>query len=387
MKNMLEDFINSSQEIRQPLTFTNSDTLEIPSYNFGPEYQRVIRIWTLAIMFVVSLVGNTTVVSQLLPLRRGRFPKSKVMFLNLAAADLFVTFGSMLSQIIWELMDQQWIAGDFFCKFFKFTQTYSLCSSTFMVVAIALDRYSAIVKPFSFAPEPKWYAIGAWTTALIPSLPCFIVFHEVQISDTETKCVSKFYTTPESQMWRQVYLMCVFISVFIIPFVLLSILYIIIVREISTRSSVFSASQQTASSLPKARIKTLRMTNTILCCFLVSSLPYIAQEIIISFGYANILNETFSALGGVISAGNSAVNPYIYLVFQSKNTNVKKCCSNLMNAFRPSQWSMSSHRKDTSFMSVSNSSRVHMNLVNPQSRAGRISSVIDTENRAEETFL
>ncbi|GIY01896.1 neuropeptide S receptor [Caerostris darwini] len=322
---VIEDVNNSLDKIWIEFPTVSVNSSDVPSYDFGPEYHRTVRLYTLFVMFIFSLLGNTLVVKQLLPLTRRRFPKSKVLFLNLAAADLFVTFATMLSQFIWELMDQQWIAGDVVCKLFKFFQTYSLCSSTFMLVAIALDRYNAIVRPLSSSLEPKYYALIAWFVASLPAMPCLIVFHVVQPSENVTKCVSQFYTSPQALFWRQAYVICILLVAFILPFTILFALYIRIMVEIHVRSSVFTANQQTASSLPRARVKTMRMTSAILLAFIVLNFPYIVQESLISFGYSEVINKNISALAGVISASNSALNPYIYLTFQSKKTFIGRC--------------------------------------------------------------
>ncbi|KAF8764181.1 cardioacceleratory peptide receptor-like [Argiope bruennichi] len=388
---VVDEFNNCSEGLREIFPNANVDTSEIPTYDFGPEYHRTARLYTLAIMFVVSVIGNTMVVKQLLPLTRGRFPKSKILFLNLAAADLFVTFGTMLSQLIWELMDQQWIAGDALCKIFKFSQTYSLCSSTYMLVAIALDRFNAIVRPLSTPPQPKYYALATWMIALLPALPCLLVFHVIELSEGITKCVSIFYTSVQAQSWRQPYVLCVFVIAIILPFLLLLVLYIKIMVEIRQRSAVFTPSQQTASSLPRARIKTLKMTSAILLAFIILNFPYVVQECFISFGYIDLINKNFSALAGVISASNSAVNPYIYLTFQAKKTFIGRCLRNLITIIRSRQWSSASQRKDTSFLSMSSktSSRFDMNALNavPPLQAAQVASIINGGKSTNETFV
>ncbi|GFU13984.1 gonadotropin-releasing hormone receptor [Nephila pilipes] len=387
----LDKVNNNSEELLESFQNFNVNITEAPSYDFGPEYHRTVRIYTLSTMFIVSLLGNTMVVKQLLPLTRGRFPKSKILFLNLAAADLFVTFATMLSQLIWELMEQQWIAGDALCKIFKFSQTYSLCSSTYMLVAIALDRFNAIVRPFATSSEPKYYALVTWIVALLPALPCLIVFHVIHLSENVTKCVSKFYTSPQALFWRQTYVMCVFLFAFIFPFLLLLVLYIRIVVEIRVRSSVFTASQQTASSLPRARIKTLRMTSAILLTFIILNIPYVVQECLISFGYSELINKNISALAGVISASNSAFNPYIYLMFQSKKTFIGRCLRGLISVIRSRQWSAASQRKDTSFLSASSktSSKFDMHALTalPPVKAAKVNSMISGGANADETFV
>ena len=44
-------------------------------------------------------------------------------------------------QLMWTIVDSEWEFGDAACKLFKFFQTFGLTSSTYLVVAIALDRW------------------------------------------------------------------------------------------------------------------------------------------------------------------------------------------------------------------------------------------------------
>ena len=87
----------------------------------------------------------------------------------------------------------KWYAGLYFCKIFKvdclnlvlsfnillqFLQTYSLTSSNYMLVAIAIDRHRAITCPLK-APSPGspfWLVASTWMVSLIPSLPCLWTF-------------------------------------------------------------------------------------------------------------------------------------------------------------------------------------------------------------------
>ncbi|KAH9369605.1 hypothetical protein HPB48_010664 [Haemaphysalis longicornis] len=287
----------------------------------GPRYHKRVRIVIIIIMIVSSIVGNTVVCWKLVVKRRHRrVSKARVLFLNLAIADLLVACITMTSQVVWEVMGRLWIAGDVFCRFFKFLQTFALVSSTYMLVGIAVDRHIAIATPLAPSPDPWRVAAITWLASCMPSLPNVYVFHSVEVAPGQCFCASIFYDRGTPLYHRQVYMGFVFFMVFFAPLVLLVTFYTSILWAIWKHSSSSGkVGQQTASALPLAKVKTLKMTAVVFGAFLVTNVPYMVQEVILAFGNPGILDANVVALFGVISASNSAINPYIFLHFQRRH--------------------------------------------------------------------
>ncbi|KAL3250023.1 hypothetical protein MRX96_055636 [Rhipicephalus microplus] len=216
--------------------------------------------------------------------RHHRYQKAHVLFLNLAMADLLVTTVTMTSQTVWEIMGRAWIAGDAFCRIFKVLQTFALASSTYVIVAIALDRHFAIVHPLASCPTPSRLATAAWVASLLPSLPNLYVFRLVDAGAGIKYCTSLFYANKMvSPLARQLYMTSVFMAVFVLPLILLVVLYGRILAEIWHQSSAIKNRHQTASSLPKAKVKTVKLTAAIFAAFLVTNVPYMIQELALAF--------------------------------------------------------------------------------------------------------
>ncbi|XP_075741550.1 gonadotropin-releasing hormone receptor-like [Rhipicephalus microplus] len=292
-----------------------------PEDVLGPRYHKQTRIIIIIIMIVTSVVGNSVVLWKLVVRRRRRrVSKARVLFLNLAMADLSVACVTMTSQVVWEVMGRAWIAGDAFCRLFKFLQTFALVSSTYMLVTIALDRHIAIATPLAPSPDPWKLAAVTWLTSCVPSLPNVYVFHSVEVTPGKCFCASIFYDRGVPLFHRQIYMGFIFFAVFLVPLVLLVSFYTGILWAMWKHSSSSGkVGQQTASSLPRAKVKTLKMTAVVFGAFLVTNVPYMVQEVILAFGNPDILNANVVALSGVISASNSAINPYIFLYFQKRH--------------------------------------------------------------------
>src|SRR6218665_912683 len=101
----------------------------------------------LAIIFVIGLVGNATLIFIVLrnkPMRT----KPNVLILNLSMGDfLLILFSFPFTSIIFTL--PEWPFGSATCKLNEFMQTLSVGVSIFTLTALSADRFIAIVYPLA----------------------------------------------------------------------------------------------------------------------------------------------------------------------------------------------------------------------------------------------
>lgn len=133
----------------------------------------------------------------------------------------------------------------------------------------------------------------AWIIAGCASLPMFYVFRLVDYGDY-SKCENIFRSKPKSH--RQAFLTYVAILVFLIPFFILILCYTQIFLKIANKTSEgrkthhalkpgkIQLQSTPSNSLPKAKIKTLKMTFVIVVVYAVCGLPYFIAEMIMSYG-------------------------------------------------------------------------------------------------------
>ncbi|KAL3867328.1 hypothetical protein ACJMK2_044539, partial [Sinanodonta woodiana] len=177
-----------------------------------------------------------------------------------------------------------------------------------------------------------WKMAGAgWCCAALLSIPMFFLFHTNINKKGVTVCENVFRDL--SLSYRQAFLTFIAIVVFFIPLVILVICYTRIFVKIARKANEGARNKRTSlksgkvhlqstpsSSLPRAKIKTLKMTFVIICVFIVCSLPYFIAEMIMSYGdYCLISKELVSVLAG-LAPSNSATNPFVFLLF---NANIK----------------------------------------------------------------
>ncbi|XP_075037216.1 putative G-protein coupled receptor 150 [Mixophyes fleayi] len=299
-----------------------------------PRYNRQIRIITMTIIFTVALVGNSVVLYKICS---GKDKKRKINFLiaQLALADLYVSVMTLMSQIVWELLEDEWLAGDVSCRIFKVFQVSGLIVSSNIIAIIALERHHVIMNPLSTPLPTRCFAVWGWLLAFLLSVPQGFVFKAVYTKEG-SRCLNVFGQLPR---WHfQVYIIYSSVAVFFLPFSVLSVAYSrilwVIWRKGKTSKSLKHHNRAcelqatkiplklvaTNSCIPRAKVKTLKMTLVIIILFIVCGLPYFVVEMKIAFGNITGLDEEVMAVLGIFVVANSAVNPYVYIFFRTNNS-------------------------------------------------------------------
>ncbi|MBN3298291.1 V1AR protein, partial [Amia calva] len=205
-----------------------------------------------------------------------------------------------------------------------------------IIAIIALERHHVIVNPLASPLPTKLLAFVGWFTALLLSLPQAFVFKVQGVGDSD-KCLSTFSHLPRWHL--QMYIIYGAITVFFAPFCILCGAYIWILwtiwrKEQHVKEPMFSDPRHpqkkhlrlvaTNSTIPRAKIKTLKMTLVIIILFIVCGLPYFIIEMKMAFGSITQLDDEVIAVLGIFVVSNSAVNPYVYLFFKTDNVYLKK---------------------------------------------------------------
>ncbi|XP_071777361.2 gonadotropin releasing hormone receptor 4 [Centroberyx gerrardi] len=256
---------------------TNGDALQLPTFSTAAKVRVIITFSLCAVSAVCNLIvlwaaGN------------GGKRKShvRILIMNLTVADLLVTFIVMPVDAVWNIT-VQWQAGDVACRVLMFMKLVAMYSCAFVTVVISLDRQSAILNPLGISEakrKSKIMLTVAWTMSVILSLPQMFIFHNVTITVPEnfTQC-----TTHGSfvKHWQEtLYNMFTFVCLFLLPLVIMIFCYTRILIEISSRmarSNLLSREvhlRRSHNNIPKARMRTLKMSIVIVTSFIICWTPY-----------------------------------------------------------------------------------------------------------------
>lgn len=306
----------------------------------------------LCIMFIFIVVGNSAVIIAMF-ISKSKKSRMNFFITQLAFADLSVGLFCVLTDIIWKVT-VSWNAGNVACKIIRYLQVLVTYSSTYVLVSLSIDRYDAITHPMKFSGSWRRARIlvaSAWVLSALFSLPILGLYGEAYI-EGQPQC---WIDLGESWKW-QLYMTLVSISLFIIPFIIISACYAIIVLTIWKKSNTLTPANpnnsdsslrgfgaimkqqkklrklrhnegdvdsRRASSrglIPKAKIKTVKMTFVIVFMFMLCWSPYIVYDLLQVYGHIEP-SRTQNAIATFIQSMaplNSAANPIIYCLFSTR---------------------------------------------------------------------
>ncbi|OQR69172.1 cardioacceleratory peptide receptor-like [Tropilaelaps mercedesae] len=111
----------------------------------------------LSVLFTLIVLGNCAVLATLLA-SKNRKSRMNFFIMHLAIADLLVGLVNVLTDILWKIT-VEWHAGNAMCKIVRYAQVVVTYSSTYVLVALSIDRYDAITHPMNFSGGCK-YAVS-----------------------------------------------------------------------------------------------------------------------------------------------------------------------------------------------------------------------------------
>ena len=293
------------------------------------------RIVTLAVIMTLTLLGNVIIIIVLTCSKYRKLnSRVNIFIINLAIGDLTVCCFTMTTEVLFVVFENAWVMGAIACKILLYVQIITLASTTFILVAMSYDRYLALCRPLSLGTNMKrarkMIAI-AWIMALVFASPQLLIFKQVADGiypdgEIKYKCKSAGYTA----WWqRKLYFTFMMIYILIIPTIIICFCYINVVRVVWQQGKEVTGEKEGVSlrrtvgkdskSIPRAKIKTIKMTLSIICSFICCWTPYFVVHLIhIWSEYQYTIPEPVYVFAETIALLNSALNPILYGCFNIK---------------------------------------------------------------------
>ncbi|KAM6986717.1 cholecystokinin receptor [Aplochiton taeniatus] len=198
------------------------------------EVDPTLRILLYSLIFLLSVFGNLLIILVLTVNKRMR-TVTNTFLLSLAISDLMMAVFCIPFTIIPNILED-FIFGAAMCKIVAYLMGISVSISTFSLVAIAIERYSAICNPLkSRAWQTRSHAYrvitATWILAFLVMSPYPVFSHLIPVTrnnSTAHKCRHLWPNIEVEQTWYTLLLL----FLFVIPGVVMIIAYGLISREL-----------------------------------------------------------------------------------------------------------------------------------------------------------
>ncbi|CAF1431897.1 unnamed protein product [Adineta steineri] len=292
----------------------------------------------LCIIFVLIVSANISVILHL-SCSKKRHSRMSFFLLNLAYADLFVGVISVTRDII-EKSCIPFGLGTIGCRLTSFIQGTISYNSSYVLVCVSIDRLYAIIRPMDIRTASSTFRysliIASWVIAMTFA-SAQLYLRDIELMRGMPVCGNRSDVVIN---WNA-YVYFLFISLYLFPLIVMTVSYVIIIiiirkkgslkiqtdrsrfrRLISRKRSPYNNDRSIESSIrnvrslgviPRAKIKTVKMTLVIVIAFTACWSPYFFLMMMNSF---NLITSFFLIrVTSSLCYMNSLANPLIYWLF------------------------------------------------------------------------
>lgn len=247
-----------------------------------------VEIALLSVIFLSAAILNSSLLLVLWRQRK-QMSRMRVFVFHLCLADLVVAFFQVCPQLIWDITDRL-VGPDLVCRLVKYLQVLGMFSSTYMIVAMTLDRYQAVCNPMvKFRRASTRLNIPlctAWGISVLGSLPQVFIFSQTEVEPGVFDCWANFI-----QPWGlQTYITWITLVIFVLPVVTVVVcqvricraIHINLFQKIQQHGSVsrpFPSRASGVAAMSKARVKTLKMTVVIVLVYVICWAPFFTVQL------------------------------------------------------------------------------------------------------------
>ncbi|XP_057701988.1 relaxin-3 receptor 1 [Corythoichthys intestinalis] len=283
----------------------------------GSPFLRILISVVYSVVCAVGLVGNL-LVFYLMRLRQGR-KKSAINFfiINLAVTD----FQFVLTLPFWAVdtaLDFSWPFGDTMCKVVLSLTVMNMYASVFFLTAMSVTRYLSVTSALKRSAHRwsrcvKWVCASLWVAATVATAPT-AVFSAVTVVAGEKLCLLKF---PEGHDWLALYHIQKILVAFIIPLLIVSVNYLMLLRFIKRKSMCVNSRQKRSKVTKSVAIVVL----SFFCCWMPNH-AITFWGVLVKFNAANwnwsyyMVHAYVFPITVCLAHANSCLNPVLYCLMR-----------------------------------------------------------------------
>ena len=249
------------------------------------------------------------------------------LFVNMAAADLLVTLGVFPMSIALPYTNWRWlsgVAGHITCKAVFFALHVSITASILSLTLMSVDRYLAVVFPlrnFLTFRNAKVLTFAIWLSSMLSMIPAAVLWKIEKVEPEGMYCRAAFQDVfGDFKNGMMGFYMYLFLLSYLIPLLVISVLYGMVCHELWRRKMPGMISSETEQRHDAMKRKVVRTLVIVTAAFALCWLPSQTYHLIFAFNY-----ELHRSLPRYVmyvcfwcGQANSALNPWLYMLLSDK---------------------------------------------------------------------
>ncbi|XP_033749044.1 QRFP-like peptide receptor [Pecten maximus] len=314
-----------------------------------PGWEIGVKVTILASMELIAIVGNILIIVIVWQNKKMR-TVTNYYIVNMAVSDLFVASFSIWMHLV-DDVTEGWAVGGFLCKFNPFVQITAMCASVFTLMALAGDRFFAIMFPLKSRVTQRKVSIVAvlvWLCATSIGMPVLFVYTytERHWSDfTEKFCTDVWPGVREAdgdcdsgRQSRRAFWTCVVVVLNWIPMLVMTITYTVLFVRLRKQKIVPSTGSISISTVQqRSKKKVVKMLFAVLLAFIFCTIPFqvarlyeLYREVEDYTGNSKlpVWYKPLNFAAVTLLYANSAINPMVY---GGMNENFRKGLKDLIS--------------------------------------------------------
>ncbi|XP_024068477.2 pyroglutamylated RF-amide peptide receptor [Terrapene carolina triunguis] len=301
-----------------------------------PGRTKLAFVLVCVLIFALALFGNCLVL-YVVTRRKAMRTVTNIFIWSLALSDLLIAFFCVPFTML-QNISSNWLGGAFACKMVPFVQSAAIVAEILTMTCIAVERHQGIVHPlkmkWQYTNRRAFTMLGiVWLLAVIVGSPMWHV-QRLQIKydflyEKEYVCCLEEWT---SAVHQKIYTTFILVILFLLPLMLMLLLYSKIGYELWIKKRVGDASVlQTIhgnemSKISRKKKRAIVMMVMVVVLFAVCWAPFHVIHMMIEYSnfeseYDDVTIKMIFAIVQIIGFFNSICNPMVYAFM---NENFKK---------------------------------------------------------------
>ena len=286
----------------------------------------VFETLVICILWILCILGNILVCLVIYRSRRVQ-STTNYFIVGLACVDLLFAI-TTLPWISGRILAARWPFGDFMCRMTRFLQHYTLGVTAFVLTSICIDRFYTIIYPLTFkvtrGTSKRMIGTACFISFVFSTFSLYFYREIVVTKSNSSRTICPTYLDISTTKWPGIaYVVSLLIFQYASPVIIMLVLYTKVLHYIWRPSGACLQFQRTMNSVPRTKVKMVRMLMIITLVNVVLITPIYLLQTIVALFQPDYMDPFWYCAFMIVMFSSSVMKPAIYMCY---NSNFRRGC-------------------------------------------------------------